>query len=401
MEKQQEKTLETLPQGFLYSGVTAGIKASGKSDLALITCPKGGRAGGAFTQNKFPATSVLYDKHLCPLEDFRAMVVNSGNANAATGAQGEANNLAMASKMAEALGCSPDAVLTGSTGIIGQQLPMDKILVAIPELAAALQLDPSPAAQAILTTDLTTKVAHGSIEFNGNQYQTYGMTKGSGMIHPNMATMLGYVMTDAPLPKDINQLAKDLAEKSFNCISVDGDSSTNDSFFVITSNNEICPPEFEALLFDSLLQVSQDLAKQIAADGEGAKHLIHLEISEAKDLAQAQGVLKAVLTSPLVKTAIHGQDPNWGRLMMAIGNGLDDENLGEGVYNPPISISICGVEVFKQGEPVSFNEKDLSEKMSAFDVVISVQLHQGETSLLGWGCDLSREYIAINADYST
>ncbi|MDX2470803.1 MAG: bifunctional glutamate N-acetyltransferase/amino-acid acetyltransferase ArgJ [SAR324 cluster bacterium] len=390
------KTQAKLPSGFLYSGVTAGIKESGNSDLALISCPNGGRAGGAFTQNKFPATSVLYDKALCPLEDFRAMVVNSGNANAATGAQGEANNLSMAAAVAGELKCAAELVLTGSTGIIGQQLPIEKITRAIPQLVTSLQADPTPASVAILTTDLTPKVAQGSIDFAGNQYQTYGMTKGSGMIHPNMATMLGYVMTDAPLPKDINQLTKDLAEKSFNCISVDGDTSTNDSFFVITSNKEFCPPEFESLLFDSLLQVSQDLAKQIAADGEGAKHLIHLEISEAKDMVQAQDVLKAVLTSPLVKTAIHGQDPNWGRLMMAVGNGLSGE-----VSNPPISISICGVDVFKSGEPMTFDAKDLSTKMAAFDVVITVALAQGTTSLLGWGCDLSREYITINADYTT
>ncbi len=386
------------PQGFLFSGVQAGLKASGKRDLGLIYCARPGLAGAVFTQNLFPAAPVLYDQSLIPLRDFRALIVNAGNANAATGAKGVKANLNMASAAAELLEVQREQVLTSSTGVIGQQLDLDKIIAALPRLHNELSAQPENFSQAILTTDLVPKLAQAQLNWQGKSYQVLGVCKGSGMIMPNMATLLAYVLTDAPItPDKIQEITLKLAERSFNCLSVDTDTSTNDSFFLLTSDPQAeVDSSLQEALFQSLLQVSQDLAQQIAADGEGAKHLIEVSVKQARNAAQAKSVMMSLLNSPLVKTAIHGQDPNWGRLLMAIGKGLVDE-----APNLPISITLQGVEVFTQGEPQKFDYAALSQSLGKFEVSIEVDLKLGSAALTGWGCDLSREYIAINADYTT
>ena len=387
-----------LPSGFSYAATTAGIKASGSKDLGLIYLPQPGVMGAVYTVNRFPAAPVLYNKGLTPNADFRAMIVNSGVANAATGALGETNNRLMVEALAETMELQPDQILTASTGVIGQQLPMDLIKNALPALKENLNEDPQGFAEAILTTDLKSKSAQSSFTWEGNEYHIYGCSKGSGMIHPNMATMLGYVMTDAPMSAaNAQEIAKYAADRSFNSMSVDGDTSTNDSFHVISSAPaEGLDAACLAQVKEEITKIAIDLARLIAEDGEGAEHLMIVEVQGAASEQEAHSVMSAIATSSLVKTAVHGCDPNWGRILMAVGNGILSM-----VDNPPIDIQFQGVNVFQGGEPQAFDRPALATKMKDFNVLIHVNLHLGEHSAKGFGCDLSREYIRINADYTT
>jgi len=385
------------PKGFLFSGVTAGIKESGKKDLGLVTLESPGIMGGVYTKNKFPSAHVDYCRTLTPCLEFKALVVNSGNANAATGEEGRKRNLEMASIIADLVGSRFEQVFTSSTGIIGPQLPVDRIKKSSWQLFDDLGEDPKPFAQSILTTDLTLKMVHQELEIDGVMHQVLGIAKGSGMIMPNMGTMLAYIFTDAPIPPDeIQKIASETAERSFNLVSVDGDTSTNDTLMVISSNPG--PTTALARTKHVILDVAKELSQLIAADGEGAKHLIEATVCSAPDKDVAKKALMAVLNSPLVKTAVHGEDPNWGRLMMAIGNGLSTV---DGFWHQPICIHIQGIQVFGRGEPVEFAEAELKAKMAEFKVLIDIDLHAGEESLTGWGCDLSKEYISINAEYRT
>jgi len=386
-----------MPKGFLFSGITAGIKESGNKDLGLVLLDQPGVMGGVYTKNKFPSAHVDYCRTLTPCDDFKALVVNSGNANAATGEEGRKRNLEMAAIIAGLAEARFEQVFTSSTGIIGPQLPVELIKKSSWQLFDSLGTDPEPFARAILTTDLTLKTAHRSLEIDGETYQVFGVAKGSGMIMPNMGTMLAYIFTDAPLPaSEIQKIAVETADRSFNLVSVDGDTSTNDTFMVISSNPG--PTTALARSKQVILEVAQDLSKMIAADGEGAKHLIEVQVKSAPDMQIAKKAVMSILNSPLVKTAIHGEDPNWGRLMMALGNGLSAE---DGYWHHPVSIDIQGTRVFDRGEPAPFDEAVLKQQMAEFTVVITVDLDDGETSLTGWGCDLSKEYITINAEYRT
>ncbi|MDH5561793.1 MAG: bifunctional ornithine acetyltransferase/N-acetylglutamate synthase, partial [Deltaproteobacteria bacterium] len=251
------------------------------------------------------------------------------------------------------------------------------------------------------TTDLRTKIVEEEITIKNKTYRIFGVAKGSGMIHPNMATMLAYILTDAPivLPQ-IQKLTHYIAERSFNRISVDRDTSTNDSFFLISSNktDQLTKADFTKIK-KALVNTGISLAKQIAVDGEGANHLIECVVKGAKNKKIADVVSREVISSNLVKTAVHGKDPNWGRILMAIGNGLaETKGLND---TPTVSISIQGVMVLTMNEPRNFNEVELSNKMSEKTVYIEIDLHQGTQKATSWGCDLSREYIAINAEYST
>lgn len=385
------------PQGFRFAGITAGIKESGRKDLGLVALDQPGIMGGVYTKNKFPSAHVDYCRALTPSASFGALVVNSGNANAATGEEGQRRNQDFANCFADLLGLEHAQVFTGSTGVIGHQLPIDTIKKTSHQVVASLSADPLPFAEAILTTDLCTKVAHRSLVINGEEYQVLGVAKGSGMIMPNMGTMLAYIFTDAPIPPDaIQAITQEVTERSFNLVSVDGDSSTNDTFMVISSN----PGETTAFerTEGAILEVAQELAQAIAADGEGAEHLIEVTVKNAPERSVAKRAVMALLNSPLVKTAIHGQDPNWGRLLMALGNGLEPL---DGFWHQPVSLSIQGTPVFTHGEPVAFDEAALSEKMGQHKVILTVDLDAGEETLTGWGCDLSRGYITINADYRT
>ncbi|MBU2509916.1 bifunctional glutamate N-acetyltransferase/amino-acid acetyltransferase ArgJ [bacterium] len=390
-----------LPNGFLCSGISAGIKEEkGKKDLGLIYTKDEAILGAVYTQNRFPSAHVQYCRSLTPSDRFRALIINSGNANAATGTRGLEANLEMALSLAGQLRVEPNQVFTSSTGIIGHQLPIDKIASSIPCLVEGLTPDCQSVAEAIMTTDTKLKLARENMSVKGKEYTVIGFAKGSGMIHPNMATMLAYVLTDAPLPYSaIQAVTEEISKKSFNCVSVDGDTSTNDSFYLISSNpvSEIDENSLD-IIKSGFSKVAISLAKQIAGDGEGAKHLVEVRIAESPSKEIARNLMNAILTSNLVKTAIHGNDPNWGRILMAAGNGLP-KNWND--INPPVSIKIQSVPVFINGEPASFDAKKLSEKMSQFEVLIEFFLHSGHYSLTGWGCDFSKEYVSINAHYST
>jgi len=385
------------PKGFQFAGITAGIKESGNKDLGLVVLDQPGIMGGVYTKNKFPSAHVDYCRTLTPCFDIKALVVNSGNANAATGEEGRKRNLGMAQAVADLVEARFEQVFTSSTGVIGKQMPIDLISKATWQLNRELSQDPVPFAQAIMTTDLTQKISSCEIEIGGEVYKILGVAKGSGMIMPNMGTMLAYILTDAPIPADaIQEITQEVTKRSFNLVSVDGDTSTNDTFMLISSNPG--PTTALARTKHAILDVAQDLAKMIAADGEGAKHLIEMTVTSAPDLEVAKLAVMSILNSPLVKTAIHGQDPNWGRLMMALGNGLEAV---DGFWHQPVNINIQGIRVFERGEPLNFDEAELRQKMGDFTVKIDIDLDAGEESLTGWGCDLSREYIAINADYRT
>jgi len=385
------------PKGFSFSGVTAGMKQSGKKDLGLVYLERPGVMGGVYTKNRYPAPSITYCRGLTPNALLHAVVVNSGIANAATGEEGAQRNMHFAQEVAQHLGVPQTSVLANSTGVIGHHLPLEKISAAMASLKAGLGKDPMAFAEAIMTTDLKAKLSQRTVDIGGQKYQVLGITKGSGMIMPNMATMLGYVFTDAPIPaSEIQRITKEAADQSFNLISVDSDTSTSDSFMVISSNPG---PGIELEKTERAIhEVAKDLARAIAADGEGAHHLLEVNVERAVSETMAHSVVKAVLNSPLVKTAIHGKDPNWGRILAAVGNGLQPF---EGTDNLPVTIKLQGVPVFEGARPLEFDAKALSGKMAEFKVVIEIDLKSGQVGLTGWGCDLSREYIQINADYRT
>ncbi len=389
-----------IPSGFLCSGLIAGIKEdTTRKDLGLIYTEKDAVLGAVYTRNKFPSAHVQYCKALTPSNSFRALVINSGNANAGTGEAGKKANLKLASALADQLGVSQSQVFTSSTGIIGEAFPIKIIESSLQSLVDGLGSSCLDVAEAIMTTDTRPKLASTTVKSGDKTYTITGFAKGSGMIHPDMATMLSYILTDAPLTMNgIQSLTKKVANQSFNRISVDGDTSTNDSFYLISSNpmagKEVIAPEIEK----GLISVAISLAKQVAADGEGARHLIEVCVNGADSEESGEKVLKSVLTSSLVKTAINGHDPNWGRILMAMGNGLVDSGFED---NEPVSISIQSTPIFDRGEPVRFDRSALSTAMSDFDIRIVVDLHRGGFSVCGWGCDFSTEYVHINAEYST
>ncbi len=390
-----------IPKGFRCSGITSGIKEDkSKKDLGLIVADRDALLGAVYTQNKFPSAHVEYCKKLTPCNQFRALVVNSGNANAATGIQGINDNDHLAESLAQKLSIKKGQVFTSSTGIIGVPFPISVIKDSLDKLISELSDDCADISEAIMTTDLTPKLASQSIEIANQSYTITGFAKGSGMIYPNMATMLAYVLTDAPIPySDIQPLTRRIGNRSFNCISVDGDTSTNDSFYIISSASEESMDHSQLPMIEKAIEdVAISLAKQIAADGEGANHLIETTIRGGTSDEVCRSVLHAILNSNLVKTAIHGKDPNWGRLLMAAGNGLKGYDIP---LNSPLSISIQGIPVLIKGEPSQFDEQALTTLMDNHLIKIELDLHAGSCDLTGWGCDLSNEYIHINADYTT
>ena len=389
----------SIPKGFLFSGIRAGLKQEIKKDLGLIVTDENAVVGAVYTSNRFPSAHVQYCRDLTPNEQFRAMIINAGNANAATGDMGRKANLQMAHEIAQRLKIEDRQVLTSSTGIIGRPFPIEKIVSSLNTLVDQLGTSPLDAAEAIMTTDTHTKLASADIEIEGKHYAVLGFAKGSGMIHPDMGTMLAYIMTDAPVSAGkIQNLTTEVANRSFNCVSVDGDTSTNDSFFLISSNPASNDMPIAEALADGIMEVAVGLSKQIAADGEGAEHLLEVTVKGVPDRATAFPIMNAVLTSSLVKTAVNGRDPNWGRILMAVGNGLNQTTMPQ---QPKMSITMQGTTVFDKGEPQDCDEAELSKKLESHDVFIEVDLHQGDYRLTGWGCDFSDEYVRINADYST
>ena len=402
----------TYPRGFRAGTAACGIKAltagataipSGqRDDLCVIHSARMCDTGGVFTTNRVKSASVVIDQLHLQRNRVQALVINSGNANACTGAQGFKDALQMAKLAADRLDLDPDQVLVSSTGVIGRYMPMEAVRSGI--ASACEDLGPehgAVAARAIMTTDSVPKTAQVDVEIGGVQVRVGGMCKGSGMIHPNMATMLAYVTTDASVePGLMGTLAKRIADRSFNQVTIDGDSSTNDTFLLLANGaaggQPIRAGSTEAEQLEAaLLEVARSLARALARDGEGATKLIGVKVQGAESDEEARMAARAVASSSLVKTAVHGGDPNWGRIVCALGYS------GAELALDKLHLSIGGLVVFERGAGV---DVDLAEVRRVFEqpeieIVATLGLAGGNAE--AWGCDLSEEYVRINAEYTT
>lgn len=402
----------TVPQGFLATGGCCGIKKSGRPDLALIAANKPCSAAALFTTNQFKGAPVLVGmKHLHDqgYGTAQAIVCNSGNSNVATlAAGGYEHAVQMCQAAAAVVGCDAHQVLPASTGVIGRPLPIDRIVDGItklkPELGRGEQHDIA-AAQGIMTTDLVEKCTLQSFDIDGKACTIGGIGKGSGMIAPSMATMLIFFTTDVAIePAILHEALTRANAASFNRISVDSDTSTSDTIYILASgaagNTRITKPDGEAFdtFVDALTLACQDLAEQVVVDGEGATRTFEVHVRGVESLVDADKIGRAVTDSPLVKTAIHGCDPNWGRLVMAAGKA------GVTLNPATFTVKIQGEVVFENNTPTFTDPKPLAglaAKMKADRVIIELDAHLGDAQAVWLGCDLSRQYIAINADYTT
>ncbi|MDD4601057.1 Arginine biosynthesis bifunctional protein ArgJ [bioreactor metagenome] len=393
----------TAPKGFKAAGVKAGIKKSGREDLAIIysTVPAAGAA--VFTTNVMAAAPVIVSRRNIEGGKVSAVVVNAGCANACTGDQGLVDAEAMVHKTAELLGINNKEVVVASTGIIGVQLPMDKVEKGIEKAVNALSVDGHNAArQAIMTTDTFPKSAAINFMFGETKITMAGMAKGSGMIHPNMATMLGFVTTDAAItPELLKKALTDAVNVSFNMVTVDGDTSTNDMVVVMANglagNKLIDSAEMpEYINFSiALRELCIVLAKMVARDGEGATKFLEVKVKGAVTSDDAKKVAMTIAKSPLVKTAFFGQDPNWGRIICAVGYSEAQ------VIPDKTSLFIGDVKVVEGGLPLKFDEKMLRGVMGEHDIVVTVDLGLGQEEATVWTCDFSYEYVKINGEYHT
>jgi len=391
----------TLPKGFLASGVAAGIKKV-KRDLALIYSEVPAAAAGVFTTNRVKAAPLLVTAARLARGVAQAVVVNSGNANACTGEEGYADALAMARLAATVMKLPEELVLVSSTGVIGQRLPLEKIAAALPAAVAALDVTGhAAAAEAILTTDTVTKEAAVRFSVGGCTCAVGGMAKGSGMIHPNMATMLAFITTDVAIEAALLRRAlKEAVDASFNMITVDGDTSTND-MVVVLANGMAGNPKLTAAgpayadFVAALTAVCTELAKKIARDGEGATRLIEVRVTGAKTLADARLAARAIAGSNLVKTAVFGRDANWGRILCAAGYS------GAAFDPAKVAIFIGAEQVAAGGAGLPFSEARASRELAQDPVVITVDFNEGAAAAVAWGCDLTYDYVRINASYRT
>lgn len=392
-----------LPVGFQFAGVACGIKKSGRSDVALITTDQPAVAAGVYTQNVVRAASIDWNRTITPSGAFRGLVINSGNANACTGKQGEEDNAAMAQAVASGIGADPRQVCVLSTGVIGHLLPMEKVSSGIAQSvsARAASMEAFEAAsQAILTTDQGPKTAFHSLAIGGGEVRLAGMAKGAGMIGPNMATMLAVMLTDAQVaPELANRMLTDAANRSFNRISVEGHTSTNDALILVCSGGSGVTIENDADVaeFQSALNAAcVDLAKRIPADGEGATHLMDVRVTGAASDADAELACRAIALSALVKTAITGADPNWGRIVSAAGYSGAAMELGA------TELRLNGHLVFERGQPVSFDANEVSTAMSeSFETLIELTIGTGKGSSQHWTSDLTVDYVRFNSEYTT
>ena len=394
-------------KGFRAAGISAGIKATKKPDLALVVSDTPATAAAVFTLNKVQAAPVLLSKeHLSKSGGIvSAIVVNSGCANACTGELGIADARAMAVETAKLAGCAPEQVLVASTGVIGVNLPMDKLKSGIPQAFAALNASQGPAAaQAIMTTDPFPKEACTTLTIGGKTVTIGGMAKGSGMIGPDMApgaphaTMLAFVTTDAKVAQPLLARALvDVVDQTFNAITVDGDTSTNDTVMLLAngaSGATIGEGEYASFV-TALRAVCLELALGIVRGGEGATKLVTVNVSGAASTAEARQTAKAIATSLLVKTAIHGGDPNWGRLLAVAGRA------GVAFDERRARVTIGSIVLFENGRPYDDRAPQAADYLKATDVSVGVDLGVGSAASTVWTCDLSAEYVKINADYRT
>lgn len=393
-----------LAPGFECAATACGLKKSRGLDLALVWSERHCSAAGVFTTNRVKAAPVVLDRRLLPgsAARVRAVVANSGCANAVTGERGLADAERMAALAAEAVRARPDEVLVLSTGVIGVPLDMERVARGIEALAAPGALRaPADAARAILTTDTRPKVASAAVTIGGRGVTIAGFAKGAGMIHPNMATMLAVVTTDARVvPDRLDRALRAAAERSFNRISVDGDMSTNDTLLALASgvSGAAVDEASEAAFTAALTEVCASLARQIARDGEGATRLVELRVTGAESERQAHRVGDAVACSPLVKTAIHGNDPNWGRILAAAGYS------GEAVEPEAVRLWFGegdAVQLLDLGRPLEFDRPRASALLGEDPAIVHLDLGLGDASATLWTCDLSAEYVRVNADYTT
>ena len=390
-----------IPPGFRASGVRAGIKPSGGLDMAVLVADRECSAAGTFTTNRVAAAPVHWDRALVPSSSIRAVVINAGNANAATGQLGLDNARATAAGAAAVLGCRPDQVLVASTGVIGHQLPMPRVEAGLRAAIDAATADAAgfrDASRAILTTDTRPKVVSRREVIHGRAVHLLGLAKGAAMIGPRMATMLGFFLTDAPVqPDDLQRILAGAVEDSFNCISVEGHMSTNDTVLIL-ANGEGGPLAGAGLeAFASAVREScVELARMIPDDGEGATHLITIHVEGARTRDDARAIAKAVADSPLVKTAIHGADPNWGRIVSAAGYA------GVPFEERELSLTLNGIPLYRDGAPLPFDDAAASASLKGNrDTEIRLALTHGGAAIRFWTCDLSAEYVRLNADYTT
>ncbi|WP_176400140.1 bifunctional glutamate N-acetyltransferase/amino-acid acetyltransferase ArgJ [Ureibacillus sinduriensis] len=388
------------PKGFAAAGMHCGIKHK-KKDLALLVSEVPASVAGVFTTNAIQAAPLKVTKEVVyRTGKMQALIVNSGNANACTGKQGIADAYEMQSLAALKLGIDPSLIGVASTGVIGEMMKMEPIRAGVGKLELGKTLEHGiDFAQAILTTDTVMKNTTYSTLIDGKEVVISGSAKGSGMIEPNMATMLGFITTDANIESEVLQAAlSEITDLTFNAITVDGDTSTNDTVIVMANGlaeNETLTPEHPDWhnFYSTLQVVAEDLAKAIARDGEGATKLIEVEVVGAFSDEEGRKIAKTVVGSPLVKTAVFGNDANWGRIIAAVGYS------GASVDPEKITIKIGNALMVENGEPVPFSEEELIKILKANEVKISVSLGLGEGQGLAWGCDLTYDYVQINASY--
>jgi glutamate N-acetyltransferase/amino-acid N-acetyltransferase len=398
----------TLVPGFRASGVTCGLKKGDELDLALIAAEGPCTAAAMFTKNRVRAAPVLYDQRIIQAGNpVQAVVINSGCANACTGEQGLRDARRMAEMTADRLGLLPDAVLVMSTGVIGQLLPMDKVAAGI-ELACQ-ELSHSgggDAARAIMTTDTRPKEAATKVEIAGETVTIAGMCKGAGMIHPDMATMLAVLVTDAAIERDVLQHAlRATVERTFNMVTVDGDTSTNDTVLLLANGQAENPVLSDVtssayrVFENGLLAVSTALAQGIARDGEGASKFITVQVTGAANWGEAKQVAKSIASSTLVKTAVYGEDANWGRVVCAAGYSgvqIEPERLSLWMEN-----RLDSLHLVRRGEPFEIDETRASAILAETEVTFRLELGEGSESATAWTCDLTHAYVDVNAHYRT
>lgn len=391
-------------KGIRLSAVSAGIKASADLDLVLFELCEGASVAGVYTQNAFCAAPVVLAKKHNSLAMSRYLLINSGNANAGTGEQGMQAAVESCTSLAKECGCETEQILPFSTGVIGEALPIEKIKAALPKAVSQLNSDSwLEAAQGIMTTDTVPKTYSINSELADKQVTITGIAKGAGMIKPNMATLLAYVCTDADIPKNIlQQLCQDAAKLSFNRITVDGDTSTNDSCMLVASGqgelkySELSEKE-KVEFSQALNQAFSNLAQAIIKDAEGASKFVSIGIEDGENTTECLQLAYAIAESPLVKTALFASDPNWGRILAVVGRaGLNDLDINKvSIYLDDVCIVEAG------GKSPSYTEAMGQKVMSQCDIKITVNLARGSSSETVWTCDLSYDYVKINAEYRT
>ncbi|MDA8219240.1 MAG: bifunctional glutamate N-acetyltransferase/amino-acid acetyltransferase ArgJ [Dehalococcoidales bacterium] len=391
----------TAPRGFLAGSTYCGIKSGGR-DLTVLAAESACVAAAVFTKNKVQAAPIAVNRrHLAATGGHaRAVVVNSGNANACTGRQGEVDAEEMARLAAEKIGCRPEEVLVASTGVIGVAMPMEKVRAGLQQVSLSKEAG-HDAALGIMTTDTRAKEISLLVEAGGVELRFGGIAKGSGMIHPNMGTMLAFVTTDAAVePAFLAAALQRSVDRSFNMISVDGDTSTNDTLIVLANGRAGNSPIAEtaplaAAFQEALDRVTMHLAREVARDGEGASKLIEVRVRGARNAEDARLAARAVAASSLVKAAVYGADPNWGRILCAAGYS------GADVDGAVADVSVGEVQLMQRGDILKFDHEAASRALRHPEVHIDVNLNLGEGEALAWGCDLTEQYVKINAEYTT